>query len=90
MSYPTTDDVLTIPVHSGESERNILEVPWNQSCKSRTAHYYLVNAQNQSKGRIDIMIFIQDRFYADSGSCDYIGRLPGARLEGSKLSDRSI
>ncbi|KAH7246729.1 hypothetical protein BKA59DRAFT_478324 [Fusarium tricinctum] len=92
MSYPTKGDVLSIPAYSGESELNALEITWSQSFRARSARYYLVNAQNQSKGGVDVMIYIQDRFYKDSNSNDYIGKLPGARLEGNSwivsISDR--
>jgi hypothetical protein len=85
MSYPTNGDVLSIPVYSGESEQNALEIQWSQSFRTRTARYYLVKAQNQSKGGIDTLFYIQDRFYKDANSNEYIGKLPGARQEGSKF-----
>lgn len=90
MSYPTKGDVLTIPVHSGESEQNLLEIPWTQDFKMRTARYYLVKAQNQSKGGADVLFYIQDNFYRDPNSMDYIGKLPDARQEDSKLGDHHM
>ncbi|KAF4452095.1 hypothetical protein F53441_5028 [Fusarium austroafricanum] len=86
MSYPTKGDVLVIPAYSSESEQNAIEIQWSQSFRTRTARYYLVHAQNQSKGGVDALIYIQDRFYKDSNSNDYIGKLPGARMEGIKDS----
>ncbi|SPJ71005.1 uncharacterized protein FTOL_00733 [Fusarium torulosum] len=92
MSCPTNGDVLSIPVYSGESEQNALEIQWSQSFRTRAARYYLVKAQNQSKGGIDTLLYIQDRFYKDANSNEYIGRLPGARQEGNNwivsISDR--
>ncbi|KAF4948041.1 hypothetical protein FGADI_9932 [Fusarium gaditjirri] len=83
MSYPTKGDVLLIPVYTEESEQNAIEISWSQSFRTRTARYYLVKAQNQSKGGVDVLAYVQDRFYKDVNSNDYIGRLPGARQEGN-------
>ncbi|KAF4950279.1 hypothetical protein FSARC_13254 [Fusarium sarcochroum] len=92
MSYPVKGDVLVIPAYSGESEQATQEIQWSQSFRTRTARYYIIRAQNQSKGNVDVLLYIQDRFYKDSGNNDYIGRLPGARQEGNSwivsISDR--
>ncbi|KAJ4251363.1 hypothetical protein NW762_011344 [Fusarium torreyae] len=92
MSYPVKGDVLLIPVYSAESEQATQEIQWSQSFRTRTARYYIIRAQNQSKGNVDVLLYVQDRFYKDSSSNDYIGRLPGARQEGNSwvisISDR--
>jgi hypothetical protein len=84
MSIPTKGDVISVPAYTPEAEQNAMEIQWSQSFRTRTARYYLVNARNQSKGGVDVLMYIQDRFYKDSNSNEFIGRLPGARQEGSK------
>ncbi|KAH7224405.1 uncharacterized protein BKA55DRAFT_697243 [Fusarium redolens] len=83
MSFPTNGDVLSVPAYTAESEQNAVEISWSQSFRTRTARYYVVNAQNQSKGNASVLMYIQDRYYKDSNSNEYIGKLPGARQEGS-------
>lgn len=84
MSFPTKCDKLSIPAYTPEAEQNALEIQWSQSFRTRTARYYLVNARNQSKGGVDVLMYIQDRFYKDSNSNEFIGKLPGARQECSE------
>ncbi|KAF4983612.1 hypothetical protein FZEAL_1021 [Fusarium zealandicum] len=92
MSCPAQGDVLLIPAYSAESEKAAQEVSWSQSFRTRTVRYYIVRAQNQSKGNADVLLYVQDRFYKDSGGNDYIGRLPGASQQGNcfivTISDR--
>lgn len=84
MSIPTKGDIISVPAYTPEAEVNALEISWSQSLRTRTARYYLVNAHNQSKGGVDVLMFIQDRYYKDANSGEFIGKLPGARQEGSK------
>ncbi|KAJ3535817.1 hypothetical protein NM208_g5410 [Fusarium decemcellulare] len=92
MSYPEKGNVLTIPAWTPESEQAVLEISWSQSFRTRSARYYIVRAQNQSKSNVDVLVYVQDRFYKEEASNDYIGRLPGARKEGNTwvvtISDR--
>ncbi|KAF5596703.1 hypothetical protein FPCIR_3914 [Fusarium pseudocircinatum] len=92
MSIPTKGDQLSVPAYTAEAEQNAVEISWSQMFRTRTARYYIVNAQNQSKGNANVLMYIQDRFYKDSNSNEYIGKLPGARQEGSNwivsISDR--
>lgn len=84
MSFSTKGDLLSVPAYTAEAEQNAVEISWSQSFRTRTARYYIVNAQNQSKGNTNVLMYIQDRYYKDSNSNEYIGKLPGARQEGSK------
>ncbi|KAJ4323570.1 hypothetical protein N0V84_004311 [Fusarium piperis] len=92
MSYPTKGDVLIIPAYGAQSEQATLEIQWSQSFRTRTARYYVIPAQNQSKGNESVLLYVQDRFYKDEGSNDYIGRIQGARREDNSwivsISDR--
>ncbi|PCD34042.1 hypothetical protein FGRA07_09197 [Fusarium graminearum] len=92
MSIPTKGDIISVPAYTPEAEVNALEISWSQSLRTRTARYYLVNAHNQSKGGVDVLMFIQDRYYKDANSGEFIGKLPGARQEGNcwvvEMSDR--
>ncbi|KAF4467735.1 hypothetical protein FALBO_5387 [Fusarium albosuccineum] len=92
MSYPEKGNVLTIPAWTPESEQAVLEISWSQSFRTRSARYYIIRAQNQSRGNVDVLVYVQDRFYKEEASNDYIGRLPGARKEGNTwvvtISDR--
>lgn len=72
-----------MPAYTAEAEQNAVEISWSQSFRTRTARYYIVNAQNQSKGNTNVLMYIQDRYYKDSNSNEYIGKLPGARQESS-------
>ena len=82
MSTPQTGNVILIPVYSGESESAMIEIKWQQSLKSKTANYYSVRAKNQTQGNADVLLYIQDRFYKDESSADFIGKIPGAKKEG--------
>lgn len=84
MSIPESGNTLIIPAYNAESEMAVQELQWSQSFRTRTARYYIVRATNQSKGNVDVLLYIQDRFYKDEGSSDYIGKIPGARKEGSE------
>ncbi|UZP40462.1 hypothetical protein NXS19_008278 [Fusarium pseudograminearum] len=92
MSILTKGDIISVPAYTLEAEVNALEISWSQSFRTRTARYYLVNAHNQSKGGVDVLMFIQDRYYKDANSGEFIGKLPGARQEGNswvvEISDR--
>ncbi|EXL41941.1 hypothetical protein FOCG_15304 [Fusarium oxysporum f. sp. radicis-lycopersici 26381] len=83
MSFPTKGDLLSVPAYTAEAEQNAVEISWSQSFRTRTARYYIVNAQNQSKGNTNVLMYIQDRYYKDSNSNEYIGKLPDARQEGN-------
>ncbi|EWZ79648.1 hypothetical protein NW765_013812 [Fusarium oxysporum] len=83
MSFPTKGDLFSVPAYTAEAEQNAVEISWSQSFRTRTARYYIVNAQNQSKGNTNVLMYIQDRYYKDSNSNEYIGKLPGARQEGN-------
>ncbi|KAF5540159.1 hypothetical protein FMEXI_8610 [Fusarium mexicanum] len=83
MSIPTKGDVLSVPTYTSDAEQNTVEISWSQMFRTRTARYYVVNAQNQSKGNADVLMYIQDRYYKDSNNNEYIGKLPGARQEGN-------
>ncbi|KAL5589247.1 hypothetical protein FOVSG1_011114 [Fusarium oxysporum f. sp. vasinfectum] len=83
MSFPTKGDLLSVPAYTADAEQNAVEISWSQSFRTRTARYYIVNAQNQSKGNTNVLMYIQDRYYKDSNSNEYIGKLPGARQEGN-------
>lgn len=88
MSIPESGNTLIIPAYTAESEKAVQELQWSQSFRTRTARYYIVRATNQSKGNVDVLLYIQDRFYKDEGNGDYIGKIPGARKEGSKSQTR--
>ncbi|KAL6412991.1 hypothetical protein AUP68_02486 [Ilyonectria robusta] len=85
MSIPESGNTLIIPAYNAESEMAVQELQWSQSFRTRTARYYIVRATNQSKGNVDVLLYIQDRFYKDEGSSDYIGKIPGARKEGNSF-----
>lgn len=82
MSIPQTGNVILIPVYSQESESASIEIQWQQSLRSKTAKYYSVRAKNQTQDNADVLLFIQDRFYKDESSADFIGKIPGAKKEG--------
>ncbi|KAG4292387.1 hypothetical protein FPRO06_13640 [Fusarium proliferatum] len=92
MSFPTKGDVLYVPFYTEEAEQNAVEISWSQQFRTRTARYYLVNARNQSKGNANVLMYIQERYYRDPNSNEYIGKLPGGRQEGNSwivsISDR--
>ncbi|KAH8646803.1 hypothetical protein BX600DRAFT_555738 [Xylariales sp. PMI_506] len=81
MSIPEAQDILSVPVYSAENEQAVQEISWSQTLRTKTAHYFIVKAKNVSKGNADVLLYIQDRFYKDSNSPDFIGKLPGAKEE---------
>ncbi|KAI9147019.1 hypothetical protein HJFPF1_13050 [Paramyrothecium foliicola] len=83
MSIPQKGDVLSIPAYSPESESATQEISWSQSFRTRTARYFIVKAQNQSRGGVDVLLYVQDSYYKNEGSNEVIGKLPGARKEGN-------
>ncbi|KPM41008.1 hypothetical protein AK830_g5539 [Neonectria ditissima] len=85
MSFPEAGNVIVVPAYSAESEQAVQELQWSQSFRTRTARYYIVRAKNQSKGNVDVLLYIQDRFYNDQNSGDYIGKIPGVRKEGNSF-----
>ncbi|KAM0344784.1 hypothetical protein ACHAPU_007159 [Fusarium lateritium] len=44
---------------------------------------YTEDIQNKSKGNADVLMYIEERFYKETGSHDYIGKIPGARQDGN-------
>lgn len=85
----TQGDVLTIPAYNQEAESAAVEISWSQSFRTRTARYYIVKAHNQSKENAEVLLYIQDSYYKDPNSNEYVGKLPGARQEGSTYKSSS-
>ncbi|KAF7553124.1 hypothetical protein G7Z17_g3876 [Cylindrodendrum hubeiense] len=92
MSRPESGDTILIPVYNAGSEQAALEIQWSQSFRTKSARYYLVRAINQSKGNVDVLLYVQDQFYKDERNSNFIGNIPGARREGNafvvQISDR--
>ena len=86
MSFPEAGNTLAIPAYSSESEQASMEISWSQSLRTKKARYYIVRAKNLSKDNADVLLYVQDNFYKDESSADYIGKLPGARKEGGQSS----
>jgi hypothetical protein len=84
MSIPEAGNILSIPVYTVDSEQAALEISWSQNLRTKTAKYYLVKAKNQSQGNADVLLYVQDRFYNDAGSNEFVGKLPGAKTEGGR------
>ncbi|KAH7161821.1 hypothetical protein EDB81DRAFT_840059 [Dactylonectria macrodidyma] len=85
MSYPESGNTLIIPAYTAESEQAAQGIEWSQNWSTKNARYYIVRATNQSKGNVDVLLYVQDRFYKDEGSPDYIGKIPGIRKEGNSF-----
>lgn len=82
---PERGDVLIIPVYTEETDPpSAIDIQWAQHLRPKTGRYYIVKARNQSKGNADVLLYIQDSFYKDEASEDYIGKLQGVRKEGGK------
>ena len=84
MSIPEAGNTLSIPAYTPKAEDATVELEWSQTFKTREATYYIVCAKNASKGDADVMLFIQDRFYKDESSPDYIGKIPGVTKNGGR------
>lgn len=86
MSIPEVNDVLCLEAYKPEeSDSAVFEISWSQSLRTRSATYYVVKAKNTTKGNADVLLYIQDRFYKDPSSPDYIGNIPGVQREGGRL-----
>ncbi|KAJ7714869.1 hypothetical protein B0H16DRAFT_1701915 [Mycena metata] len=90
-SVPQTGDIIVVPAYAGDDSATV-EVQWQQTFRSKSATYYIVKAKNQSQGNADILLYIQDRFYKDESSGDFIGKLLGCKKEDGRyivtLNDR--
>ncbi|CAI4213236.1 unnamed protein product [Parascedosporium putredinis] len=82
MAPVKTNDVLQVPAYSQDSESAATEISWSQNLRTRTARYYIVQAKNTSQNNEDVPLYVQDRFYKDQDSNDFISKLPGAKREG--------
>ncbi|KAK0717461.1 hypothetical protein B0T26DRAFT_709965 [Lasiosphaeria miniovina] len=81
-SIPEAGNTLSIPTYTAEAEKAVQDLSWSQSFQTKTGRYYIVKAKNVTKAGDDVLLYVQDRFYKDEASADYIGKLPGARKEG--------
>ncbi|KAK0743965.1 hypothetical protein B0T18DRAFT_431137 [Schizothecium vesticola] len=86
MSVPEAGNTLSIPAYTPKAEDATVELEWSQTFKTREATYYIVCAKNASKGNADVMLFVQDRFYKDESSPDYIGKIPGVTKNGDSFT----
>ncbi len=81
MSAPQRNDTIAVPVYTQEAESTLNEISWSQRFSTKTAKYYTVKAQNISRDNSTVLLFIQDRFYKDESSGDFIGKIPGVKQE---------
>ncbi|KAH7007256.1 hypothetical protein EDB80DRAFT_842525 [Ilyonectria destructans] len=85
-TIPERGDVLMIPVYTEETDPpSAIDIQRAQHLRPKTGRYYVVKAQKQSKGNEDVLLYIQDSFYKDEASEDYIGKLQGVRKEGDEF-----
>lgn len=85
MAPPEKGDILVIPVYSQSDEGSLIDIKWQQSLRSKNAKFYQPRAKNQSKGDEDVLLYVQDSFYKDENSSNFVGKLPGAKKDGGKL-----
>jgi hypothetical protein len=81
MSTPQKGDTIAVPVYTQEADSTFNEIKWSQKFQTKTGNYYTVKAQNITQGNANILLFIQDRFYKDENSADFIGKIPGVKKE---------
>ncbi|KAK3365112.1 hypothetical protein B0T24DRAFT_659898 [Lasiosphaeria ovina] len=84
-SIPEAGNTLSIPAYTAEAEKAVQDLSWSQLLQTKTGRYYIVRAKNVTKGGADVLLYVQDRFYKDEASADYIGKLPGAKKEGDNF-----
>ncbi|KAH0404902.1 hypothetical protein KCU89_g663, partial [Aureobasidium melanogenum] len=72
MAPPEKGDILVIPVYSQSDEESLIDIKWQQSLRSKNAKFYQPRAKNQSKGDEDVLLYIQDSFYKDENSNNWI------------------
>jgi hypothetical protein len=82
MSIPQTGDIILVRVYNQKSESASVEIQWQQTLMSKSAKYYTVRAKNQTQGNSDVLLYVQERFYKDGSSPDFIGKIPGCKKEG--------
>lgn len=83
MSIPEVNDVIRFEAYKPEeSDSAVFEISWSQTLRTKSATYYVVKAKNTTKGNADTLLYVQDRFYKDPSSPDYIGNIPGIQMEG--------
>ena len=64
-----------------DMEEPAREISWQQRMTTKKAKFYEVQVKNVTQGK-ETMIYIQDRFYKDECSPDFVGKLPGIKKEG--------
>ncbi|KAF7557602.1 hypothetical protein G7Z17_g527 [Cylindrodendrum hubeiense] len=82
MSAIEANDVLRFGPYNEESEEGVQTISWSQSLRSKTATYYIVMAENTSKGNSKVLVYVQDSFYKDEASAQHISNIPGAKKDG--------
>jgi len=91
MSTPQTGDIILVPVYNQEeSESASVEIQWQQTLMSRSAKYYTVRAKNQTQGNSDVLLYVQERFYKDESSPDFIDKIPDCKKEGGMFFNKSF
>lgn len=86
MSIPEINDVLRFEAYKpGESDSAVFDISWSQTLRTKSATYYVVKAKNTTKSNADVLLYVQDRFYKDPSSPDYIGNIPGVQQEAGKF-----
>jgi hypothetical protein len=81
MSTPQKGDTIAVPVYTQEADSTLNEISWSQRFSTKTANYYTVKAQNITRNNSNVLLFIQDRFYKDENSADFIGKIAGVKKE---------
>jgi hypothetical protein len=81
MSIPQKGDTIAVPICTKDADSNLNEISWSQRFSTKTAKYYTVKAKNTTRNNADVLLFVQDRFYADENSGDFIGKISGVKKE---------
>ncbi|KAE9363323.1 hypothetical protein N431DRAFT_475480 [Stipitochalara longipes BDJ] len=84
MSTPQKNDTIAVPIYTQEADSALNDISWSQRFSTKTAKYYTVKAQNITRNNSNVLLFIQDRFYKDENSADFIGKIPGVKKEDGK------
>jgi hypothetical protein len=76
-------DTIRFAAYNPERDTQYLarDIEWKQMMSAKKARFYEVEVKNVTQDK-ETMIYIQDRFYKDESSADFVGKLSGIKKEG--------
>ncbi|RPB06609.1 hypothetical protein P167DRAFT_508972 [Morchella conica CCBAS932] len=81
---PAAGDIIRIPAHTAECEKDNRRIAWKQTMMERSEMYYTVHATNISKNNTDVILFVQGNWYNSGANGSYEIKLDAKFQYGQK------